>query len=71
MLMMTTAFIVAVRAVEDGVGSARPDAPVIPEREPVPRFRRTRNAVSRALHATARAIAPREVHVARCATSAS
>jgi hypothetical protein len=69
--MMTTAFIVAVRAVEDRVGSARPDAPVVREREPVPRLLRTRNAVSRALHATARAVAPREVRPAGCATSAS
>jgi hypothetical protein len=70
-MLMTTAFIVAVRAVEEQVGSARPDAPVRHEREPVPRLARTRSAVSRALHATARAVAPREVHPARCATSAS
>ena len=70
-MLMTTAFIVAVRAVQEQVGSARPDAPVRPERESVPRFLRTRNAMSRALHAAARAVAPREAHPARCATSAS
>jgi hypothetical protein len=68
-MLMTTAFIVAVRAVQDEAGSARPGAPVIPEREPVPRLLRTRHALSRALHATARAVAPPEVRPARCAPS--
>jgi hypothetical protein len=70
-MQMTTAFIVAVRAVRDEALSARPAAPVIPERVPAPRFRRTRNGLSRALHATARAVAAPEVRPARCAPSAS
>ena len=76
-MQMPTAFIMAVRAVEDEFAGARPAAPVV-EDGPAHRFLRTRAVVSRALYASARLIAPPEAHpatggrpaVAECATGA-
>ena len=69
-MQLPIAMIVAVRAVEQESASARPHAPVVPEQVAEPRFRRTRDALARALYASARAVAPREVRPVRCATSA-
>jgi hypothetical protein len=62
-MLLPTAMIVAVHAVKSQAGSARPDAPVIGDA--APRFLRTRAVVSRALYASARAVAPKEVRPVR------
>jgi hypothetical protein len=58
-MLMPAAMIMANQATTREVESARPDAPVRDDR-PARHFFRTRSALSRGLHAIARAIAPAE-----------
>jgi hypothetical protein len=66
-MQLPIALIVATRAVQQQFESARPNAPALAE-VPVQRLLRTRKALSAALYATARLVAPREVRPARSVT---
>ena len=55
---LPTAYLRGISDVTREVNSARPDAPVVPHREPDPRTPRLRRSLSRALYRAAAAVAP-------------
>ncbi|MGC9668722.1 hypothetical protein ACNTMW_19465 [Planosporangium sp. 12N6] len=57
---MPAAFVIALNEAHHDLNSARPDAPVVSDSEPVGWTRTIRAALSEGLHRAARAIAPAE-----------
>ncbi|MEU0150935.1 hypothetical protein [Micromonospora fulviviridis] len=62
----STGFVLAVDAVTRHVNSARPDAPVRPDRLPQPRLAPTRLAAAAALRRLADRMEPRPARVPTC-----